>query len=154
MYLTSLLFSLSSRHPYLRPVPPVLEHISGSQLRRTMLARNGGSQVMLVANVIKARPAIVANQVLWRDPNNVLIQQSAKYITTVRSSQVNLTLTSLSMGDSGVYTVTIAHEAGTVSLEFDLIVLGEETTTKIIVYIQYIFNLKTKCDVHCTCGNG
>ena len=89
---------------------------------------------MLVVNVIKARPAIVANQVLWRDPNNVLIQQSAKYITIVRSSQVNLTLTSLSMDDSGVYTVTIAHEAGTVSLEFNLIVLGEETTTKIIVY--------------------
>ena len=93
------------------------------------MARNGASQVMLVVNVKEAIPNITASQVSWRK-GNVPVEQSAKYITTARSSQVNLTITSLAMSDSGLYTVTIVHEAGTVSLEFQLEVLGKKQLNK------------------------
>ena len=93
-----------------------------------MLARNGASQVMLVANVKEAIPNItasqVSSQVSWRKGNDLVEEQSAKYITTATSSQVNLTIISLAMSDSDLYTVTIVHEAGTVFLEFQLQVLG------------------------------
>ena len=95
-----------------------------------MLTRNGASQVMLVANVKEAIPNIAASQVSWRKGNVPIDEQSAKYITTARSSQVNLTITSLAMSDSGLYTVTIVHEAGTASLEFQLEVLGKKQLNK------------------------
>ena len=79
---------------------------------------------MLIANVQGARPVIVASQVTWTY-RGAPIMESAKYITTVRSSQVNLTVTTLTMTDSGRYTVTIAHEGGNVSLDFQLEVLGK-----------------------------
>ena len=79
---------------------------------------------MLIANVNGAKPEIVANQVSWRKEENP-IQNLGRYITTVKSTQVNLTITTLSMADSGVYTVTIAHEAGNVSLSFQLEVLSK-----------------------------
>ena len=87
------------------------------------MGRNGASQVMLVANVKEAIPNIAAGLVSWRKGNDPVVQ-SAKYITTAKSSQVNLTITSLAISDSGLYTVTIVHEAGTVFLEFQLEVLG------------------------------
>lgn len=82
-----------------------------------------------MANVVGARPGILPDQVTWTSSSNggapLMITQSVKYITTVRTTQVNLTITSLTMDDSGVYTVTIMHEAGTAALEFLLEVLGK-----------------------------
>ena len=79
-----------------------------------------------MANVVGARPGILSDQVTWTSSNGgAPLTQSVKYITTVRTTQVNLTITSLTMADSGVYTVTVVHETGTASLEFLLEVLGE-----------------------------
>ena len=80
-----------------------------------------------MANVVAARPGILSDQVTWTSSSNggAPLTQSVKYIATVRTTQVNLTITSLTMADSGVYTVTIVHEAGTASLEFLLEVLSK-----------------------------
>ena len=96
---------------------------------------------MLSANVIGAKPPVVRSQVSWRNRSRQ-IMDSTKYITTVKSTgtQVNLTITMLSMADSGIYTVNIAHEAGTVSLRFNLEVLSKykgkiSTSTGISIFL-------------------
>ena len=79
---------------------------------------------MLTANVKGAQPDINASQVSWSNEGRP-IADSQKYITTVRPAQVNLTITTLRLADSGIYTVTINHEAGIVLLDFQLEVLGK-----------------------------
>ena len=82
--------------------------------------------MMLVANVIGARPAIMSSRVSW-SIGGMSIDDSTKYITTVRSTgtQVNLTITMLTMADTGMYAVTVEHEAGTASLDFRLEVFSK-----------------------------
>ena len=109
-------------------MPPILQHTNdGSTGLRTLV---GGldMQMVLSANILGARPPVTPGQISWRkDGNNTPINNdSEKYIITALSSQTNLTITNLlRMGDTGLYTVTAMHEAGSASLQFNLEVLSK-----------------------------
>ena len=109
-------------------MPPILQHTNdGSTGVRTLLGGEKG-QMVLSANILGARPPVMPRQISWRkDGNNTPINNdSGKYIITTLSSQTNLTITNLRrMDDTGLYTVTAMHEAGSASLQFNLEVLSK-----------------------------
>ena len=109
-------------------VPPTLQHTDGSTGVRVVLARNGATQMVLSANVLGARPAVVSNQVVWSNNNGPIVNgNSGKYIRTTAptGTWVNLTIIGLEMTDTGLYTVTVMHETGNISLQFMLEVFSK-----------------------------
>ena len=107
----------------------MLQHPSdGSTGVRLVLARNMASQVMLSANILRARPPVTDDQVSWSNGHGPLVDPgSSKYVTTVTAAgtQANLTIATLSLADTGLYTVTVVHETGTFSLQFRLEVFSK-----------------------------
>ena len=73
-------------------------------------------------------PIVTARQVNWsRNSYGVVIgETSEKYILTHSEhlSQFSLTIMSPTINDSGLYYVTISHEAAVIMLKFQLEVLG------------------------------
>ena len=76
-------------------------------------------------------PPVVDADVFWYKTKfdhetNLKIENSTKYsiMDSDNLSQTNLTILSPSFEDSCLYTVTINHEAGAVSLSFQLEVVG------------------------------
>ena len=112
-------------------VPPTLSHTDGSTGNRTVLTRNGASQVTLTTNQFGSIPPVADKEIYWnRSGSDINIDgNSMKYITTGSDqlSQLNLTIISPTTEDSGLYTFIITHEAGTVTLNFKLKVLGNIT---------------------------
>ena len=95
-----------------------------------MIIRNGSSQVIFTTNLEGGKPPVTIDQISWvRKKSNVLIiidVDSAKYeLTFVELSQFYLTIESPSILDSGLYSVTVTHEAWSAcTLDFELEVLG------------------------------
>lgn len=92
---------------------------------------------MLTANQVGARPPVTGGQVYWSGSRDVGIKingSSVKYTVTdsEHPSQFNLTIKSLTIEDSGLYTVTITHEAHSVHLDFQLEVLGMRIRKKML----------------------
>ena len=105
-------------------VPPVLQHTDGSTGIRTVLGRDMATQLMLSAKILRANPPVTSDQVSWRK-NNTSIMDNPDYITTVTPTRANLTIITLNMDNTALYTVTVMHEAGNASLQFWLIVFGK-----------------------------
>ena len=78
-------------------------------------------------------PSIIAEDISWNktkfeNETKLEFENSTKYMNSITNSDypslLNLTIMSPSFKDSGLYTVTIIHEAGVANLSFQLEVLG------------------------------
>lgn len=118
-------------------VPPILSHSDGSTEVRVVITRNGGQQVTLTAHVLQfgffgnLSPVVDGEiDISWNRSDfgqeRRIHDDSVKYNITSSDdlSLLNLTIISPTIEDSGLYTITITNEAGTVSLYFQLEVLG------------------------------
>ena len=105
-------------------MPPILQHTTDGSTGVRALLGGVGRQVVLSANILRARPPVEPGQVSWRKRDTPIMNEGEYIITTI-SSQTNLTITMLNSDDTAPYTVTVMHEAGTVSLEFNLEVLSK-----------------------------
>ena len=121
-------------------VPPVLQHTDGSTGIRTVLGRDMATQLMLSAKILRANPPVTSDQVSWRK-NNTSIMDNPDYITTATPTRANLTIITLNMDNTALYTVTVMHEAGNASLQFWLIVFGKCVCVCVCVCFQ-CFNLE------------
>jgi hypothetical protein len=119
--------------PSTHSVPPVLQHIDGSTGIRTVLGRNTGENLVLSAKILQASPPVTSEQISWRK-GDTSIDNTGGYVITANamSSQTNLTITRVDMANTGLYTVTVMHEAANVSLQFRLEVFSK---------LYFIFNL-------------
>ena len=94
-----------------------------------MIIRNGSSQVIFTTNLEGGKPPVTIDQISWARKKSEEIPidiHSAKYeLTFVELSQFYLTIESPSILDSGLYSVTVTHEAcSACTLDFELEVLG------------------------------
>ena len=109
-------------------MPPTLSHTDGSTRNRRVITRNGGPQVTLTVNQFGSIPPVADGEIHWnRSGFEININENSMKYNVTSSDQVtqlNLTIMSPTIEDSGSYTLTITHEAGTVSLNFQLEVLG------------------------------